>query len=780
MKPHLPDEEKSSPVEERTEAQPQRRASHHHRQFEVMGAHPTGARHLVHRLGAERARGGRDRQLQRLALRAAAAAGRRQRPLERLRRGARAGQCYKFRIQDAWGHWMDKADPYAFRMEHPPGYASQIWDLSHEWGDGEWMRTRRQRQSHRCPISIYEVHLGSWQREEDGRFLNYRDLAQRLAVHCHNLGFTHVELMPVTEHPFYGSWGYQTTGYFAPTSRYGTPQDLMAFVDTLHQQGIGVFLDWVPSHFPADPHALARFDGTPLYEHEDPPRLPPRVEQPDLQLRPLRGPRLPDQQRALLAGEVPLRRPARGRGRLDAVPRLRPAPRRVDPQRARRQPEPRGGRFLQDLNTAVYAQYPDVHMIAEESTPWPAVSRPVYWGGLGFGMKWNMGWMNDTLRVRPAAALLPRNGTATTSASPPVYAFHENFILPLSHDEVVYGKGSLLGRSRATSGSASRACATCTASCGPIRARSCCSWAASSARSREWHHDAAWTGTCGRGPTTPASRAGCPDLNRVYRRGPALHATTSTAGFDWMDCSTASPACSPSSGGRGPGRCDVLAICNITPVPRTAIASACRRRHWHEVLNSDAAFYGGSGVGNLGRVQATAHPVGGWPASALVAVPPVGTVILSNRPIPTTAPTLGDLPMPANRNVLAFVMAGGEGALHPLTADRCKPAVPFNGKHRIVDFVLSNLVNSEIYSIYLLVQYKSQSLIEHVRQTWTLARFMPQHFVTVVPPQMRTAGLVPGHRRRGVPEHPPDRKHAARTSWPCSAPTTSTAWTCGR
>jgi 1,4-alpha-glucan branching enzyme len=641
MKPQLPDEEKSTSVPARAPAQ--RHASHHHRQFEVMGAHAT-ERGTWFSVWAPNAHGvgvmGSFNNWHCVPLqRTDDGSGRWSGFVE----GARPGQCYKYRIQNAHGQWVDKADPYAFRMEHPPGTASQIWDLSHEWGDQEWMRTRWQRQSHESPISIYEVHLGSWQREEDGRFLNYRDIAQRLAVHCHNMGFTHVELMPIAEHPFYGSWGYQITGYFAASARYGTPQDLMVFVDILHRAGIGVILDWVPSHFPADAHALARFDGTALYEHDDP-RLGFHPEWNSLIFNYGRY----EVRDFLISNAIFWLEKYHFDGlRVDAVASML----YLDYGRRHGEwiPNAHGGnqnhdavRFLQDLNTSVYAQFPDVHVIAEESTAWPAVSRPVHNGGLGFGMKWNMGWMNDTLRYvsRPHFYRQWHGDDIRFSA---VYAFDENFILPLSHDEVVYGKGSLLTRQPGDEWQRFAGLRNLFGLMWAHPGKKLLFMGGEFGQAAEWHHEGTLHWHLWARPYHAGVARWVADLNALYRRLPALHAKDfDPQGFSWLPCERHEPSILTFLRRAETGDAQVVAICNMTPEPRTLRVAMPETGDWHELLNSDAPYYGGSGVGNLGRVQATAHPVGGWPASALVTVPPLGTVILCNRTIPTTALTQGD------------------------------------------------------------------------------------------------------------------------------------------
>ena len=360
---------------------------------------------------------------------------------------ARPGQAYKYRItSNLGGYTVDKADPFAFFAEVPPATGSRLWTLEYEWGDAAWMRDRRAHNALDAPISIYELHLGSWRREEDRRMPTYRDIATPLADYVAGLGFTHVELLPITEHPFYGSWGYQTTGYFAPTARYGTPQEFMYLVDALHQRGVGVILDWVPSHFPADAHGLGFFDGTHLYEHAD----PKQGFHPEWNSSIFNYGR--NEVRAFLLSSALfwLDQYHIDALRVDAVASML----YLDYGRKTGEwiPNRHGGNenldaieFLRQLNQAVYRDHPDTQMIAEESTAWPMVSRPTYTGGLGFGLKWNMGWMHDTLDYFPRAADPPQvpPGQLTFSIW---YAFFENFVLALSHDEVVYGKGSLVGK----------------------------------------------------------------------------------------------------------------------------------------------------------------------------------------------------------------------------------------------------------------------------------------------------------------------------------------------
>jgi 1,4-alpha-glucan branching enzyme len=618
-------------------------ASHHHRQFEIMGAHPVqgGTRFMVWAPNA----------------RSVGVIGSFNnwhcQPLEPMGDGsgrwsgfidgARAGDYYKYRVQGVHGEWMDKADPYAFRCEHPPGTASQIWELGHHWGDREWMARRAELQSHRAPMSIYEVHLGSWQREEDGRFLNYRDIGVRLATHCQNLGFTHVELLPVAEHPFYGSWGYQTTGYFAPSARYGTPQDLMVLVDTLHQHGIGVIFDWVGSHFPSDAHALANFDGTHLYEHADP-RLGFHPQWNSLIFNYSRY----EVRDFLISNAIFWLEKYHFDGiRVDAVASMLYLDFAREP--GEWIPNAHGGnenldavRFLQDLNSSVYAQFPDVHMIAEESTAWPGVSRPVHHDGLGFGMKWNMGWMNDTLRymARPHFFRHWHGDDIRFSA---VYAFDENFVLPLSHDEVVYGKGSLLQKQP---GDEWQRFAGLRAMYGLMwghPGKKLLFMGGEFAQPQEWHHERTLDWYLWARPMHSGVARWVADLNSAYRRIPALHVNDFHGeGFEWLPVAQHEPTILAFVRRAGPGEPCAIVICNLTPQPRQHLrVGVPHAGTWFELLNSDAAFYGGSGMGNLGRAEAADVPLHGQPATLALGLPPLATLILTDQYLDLASPSSG-------------------------------------------------------------------------------------------------------------------------------------------
>ena len=545
--------------------------------------------------------------------------------------GARHGDFYKYRIHTADGQSLDKADPYATRSELAPGTASQIWHLDYAWNDQAWMQSRAKRQSQQSPISIYEVHLGSWQRHEDGSFLNYREVAHRLAAHCETMGFTHVELMPVTEHPFYGSWGYQTTGYFSPTARYGEPQDLMALVDTLHQHGIGVVVDWVASHFPSDAHGLARFDGTALYEHED----PRRGFHPEWNSLIFNYGRY--EVRDFLIGNALfwLEKYHFDAIRVDAVSSML----YLDFSRKPGEwiPNADGGnqnweavRFLQDLNTAVYAAFPDVHVIAEESTSWSGVSRPVHDGDLGFGMKWNMGWMNDTLRYMERQHI-HRAWHGDDIRFSAAYAFDENFVLALSHDEVVYGKHSLLMRQPGDEWQRFAGLRTLYGMMWSHPGKKLLFMGGEFAQVEEWHHERTldwhlWAKSGHQGVARWVA-----DLNRIYRALPALHATDfDRSAFRWAQLSQ--PDATVLAFLRQHGGEIVLAVHNLTPRPfHGQQVQVPAGGHWHELLNSDATCYGGSGMGNAGGVPAEPLSHESW--SVTLTVPPLATLLLSNRPV---------------------------------------------------------------------------------------------------------------------------------------------------
>src|SRR3954451_13551918 len=455
--------------------------------------------------------------------------------------GAQHGALYKFHIESSrHGYRVDKADPVSVWNEKPPRTASVIWDLGYEWKDQEWMQKRAERNSLRAPQAIYEVHLGSWMRvpEEHNRPLTYRETAPRLAQYVGQMGFTHVELLPIMEHPFYGSWGYQTTGYFAPTSRFGTPDDFMELVDVLHQAGVGVILDWVPSHFPSDEHGLGYFDGTHLFEHAD----PRKGFHPDWKSLIFNYDRFEVRSFLLSSAHSWLDRYHVDGIRVDAVASML----YLDYSRKDGEwiPNEHGGnenlgalRFLKKLNETVYGDFPDVQMIAEESTAWPMVSRPTDMGGLGFGLKWDMGWMHDTLDYFEKDPVHRRYAQDELTFRM-VYAFTENFALPLSHDEVVHGKGSLLAK---MPGDRWQKFANLRALYGyqyGQPGKKLLFMGADMASETEWNHDRELPWWLLGQPDHEGVRRWVETLNRLHRSEPALHEVDFHGdGFEWVDAS---------------------------------------------------------------------------------------------------------------------------------------------------------------------------------------------------------------------------------------------------
>jgi 1,4-alpha-glucan branching enzyme len=543
--------------------------------------------------------------------------------------GLGRGLRYKYRIERRDGLLVDKADPVGFACEEPPASASLLAELAYEWSDDDWMASRQRRPLDSAPAAIYEVHLGSWRRRPDGGYLGYEQLGEQLAEYVGGLGFTHVELMPVMEHPYYGSWGYQTTGYFAPTARYGQPTGLMQLVDTLHRNGVGVILDWVPSHFATDSFGLGDLDGTHLYEHEDP-RLRTHPDWGSFEFDYGRH-----EVRSFLVSSACFwmgRYHADGL-RVDAVASMLYRDYSRGP--GRWVPHPVGGRqdldavdFLRQCNEAVHEEAPGALVIAEESTAWPGVSRPVSGGGLGFDAKWDMGWMHDTLDHLGREPVHRRfhYGELTFRG---LYAFSERFVLPLSHDEVVHGKGSLLAK---MPGDEWRRFAN-------LRLLLACQYlqpgkkllfmGSELAPWTEWDHEGALPFELLDAPRHAGVSHLVGDLNRLYREREALHRHDfDSQGFAW---SVVDDTANDVLGWLRFGESThVLAVANLTPMVRTGylvgVPQACP---YDEILNTDAHEYGGSGVGNLGR--AVAEPVAshGQPASLHLMLPPLGMVVLA-------------------------------------------------------------------------------------------------------------------------------------------------------
>ncbi|MFH1369492.1 MAG: 1,4-alpha-glucan branching protein GlgB [Elusimicrobiota bacterium] len=550
--------------------------------------------------------------------------------------GLQRGCIYKYFITSRINNYkVEKADPVAFHYETPKKTGSIVWDLDYKWADGEWMKSRGAKNKVDAPYSVYEVHLGSWRKvpEEGNRFLNYRETAHHLTEYCKEMGYTHVEFLPVMEHPFYGSWGYQTVGYFAPTSRYGTPQDFMYLVDHMHKNGIGVILDWVPSHFPTDVHGLSFFDGTKLFEHED-------MRQgfhPDWKSSIFNCGRNEVKNFLISSALFWLDKYHIDGLRVDAVASML----YLDYSRKQGEwiPNKYGGRenieaieFLQRFNHVVFENYPDAQTMAEESTAWPMVSKPTYMGGLGFGMKWNMGWMNDMLKYFAVDPVFRKyhHGQITFSM---LYAFSENFVLPFSHDEVCQGKGSLVGK---MPGDEWQRFANLRVLLGYMfghPGKKLLFMGCEIGQVREWNHDESLEWHVLRFPLHAGMRKWVRDLNHMYRSEPALYEIDSSwDGFEWIDFndSDQSMICflRKSRNGRG----NVLCVYNFTPVLRQNYrVGVPSGGFWKELLNSDAREYGGEQRGNLGGFHAEGIASHGRQYSLNLTVPPLGAVFMKSE-----------------------------------------------------------------------------------------------------------------------------------------------------
>ncbi|MFC1893047.1 1,4-alpha-glucan branching protein GlgB [Chloroflexota bacterium] len=550
--------------------------------------------------------------------------------------GVGKGTLYKYRINSRYKDYkVDKADPYAFYSEMPSKTASVVWNLEYNWGDQEWLEKRRARNALEAPYAIYEIHLGSWRRvpEEGNRSLTYREMAIQLTEYVEKMGFTHVELLPVTEHPFFGSWGYQTTGYFAPTSRYGAPQDFMYLIDCLHQHGIGVILDWVPSHFPNDEHGLGFFDGTHLYEHSD----TRKGFHPDWKSDIFNYGRAEVQDFLISSALFWLDKYHIDGLRVDAVASML----YLDYSRKKGQwiPNKFGGRenieaidFLRRFNETVYKNYPDTQTIAEESTAWPMVSRPTYVGGLGFGLKWDMGWMHDTLLYMshdPVHRKYHHNDLTFRM----IYAFNENFVLPLSHDEVVHGKGSLLGK---MPGDDWQKFANLRLMLGYMYGqpgKKLLFMGGELGMWREWHHDGSLDWHFLDYQRHAEIQEWVKGLNHLYHSEPAMYELDcEPAGFEWVDASDALQSVI-SFIRKGKTTNDImLVVCNFTPTTHLEYRIGVPRGgYWHEILNGDVIGYGGSGQVNPERLKAEKIPAHGRPFSLNLTIPPLATVFFKSR-----------------------------------------------------------------------------------------------------------------------------------------------------
>ncbi|MEV4099137.1 1,4-alpha-glucan branching protein GlgB [Nonomuraea sp. NPDC049649] len=540
--------------------------------------------------------------------------------------GVGAGERYKYQVLGADGVWRDKADPMARRTEKPPQTASVVEQSAYTWQDEEWMAARREKQPREEPMSIYEVHLGSWRPG-----LSYLELADQLSAYVTDLGFTHVELLPVAEHPFGGSWGYQVTSYYAPTARFGTPDEFRAFVDRMHREGVGVLLDWVPAHFPMDDWALARFDGTPLYEHAD----PARGEHPDWGTYVFDFGRR-EVRNFLVANALYWLKEFHVDGlRVDAVASML----YLDYSRREGEwtPNVYGGRenldaveFLKEMNTVCYREAPGVTTVAEESTAWPGVSRPVHLGGLGFGFKWNMGWMHDTLEYLRREPIFRQYHHHQMTFSL-IYAYSENYVLPLSHDEVVHGKGSLMGK---MPGDEWQRFAQ-------LRALLAFMWAhpgkqllfmgGEFGQGSEWSEERGLDWWVLEFDGHQGVQRLVRDLNRFYRAAPALwEQDTRPEGFRWIDADDAQGNTFSFVRYAKDGSA-VACVVNFGGSPHEHYRLGLPYEgQWAEVVNTDAYEYWGSGVGNMGAVEAVEEPWHGLPYSTTLRVPPLGAVWLAS------------------------------------------------------------------------------------------------------------------------------------------------------
>jgi 1,4-alpha-glucan branching enzyme len=541
--------------------------------------------------------------------------------------------CYKFEIRTTAGHLLHKADPFGQFFEASPSTATFVVDSHHRWGDDDWMQARPSLEAWReRPMSVYEVHAASWRRivEDGNRAPSYRELADTLVPYVRDMGYTHIELMPVMEHPFAGSWGYQVIGFFAPTSRHGSPDDFRYFVDECHRNGLGVILDWVPGHFPKDRHGLAEFDGTALFEHAD----PRQGEHRDW------GTLIFNYGRAevrtfLLSNALFWLEEFHVDGlRVDAVASML----YLDYSREDGDwiPNQFGGRenleavaFLKQLNTVTHGRVAGTFTVAEESTSWTAVSRPVHTGGLGFSYKWNMGWMHDMLDYVMQDPVHRRwhHNRITFSM---LYAFTENFVLPFSHDEVVHGKGSMLDK---MPGDRWQKHATLRALYGYMFAhpgKKLMFMGCEFGQTREWHHDGSLEWHLLQYPEHEGLRHWVQDLNHVYRREPSLHEVDfDDGGFSWIDCEdTTNSVVSMIRRARNPADFTII-VTNFTPVPRPDYrVGVPEPGYYRELLNSDGARYGGSNSGNAGGAESAPHPMHRFAQSLSLTIPPLGFVLL--------------------------------------------------------------------------------------------------------------------------------------------------------
>ena len=554
--------------------------------------------------------------------------------------GVGDGVSYKYEIKGQGGQLLPlKADPVGFGAEHPPATASVVRDIrATDWQDADWMANRWRHQAIDAPVSIYEVHLGSWRRAPGNRMLSYAELAEQLVDYAADMGFTHIELLPVSEFPFDGSWGYQPIGLYAPTIRHGTPQEFRAFVDAAHRRGLGLILDWVPGHFPTDQHGLGRFDGTALYEHADP-REGFHQDWNTLIYNYGRA----EVQNYLVSNALYWLEEFHIDGlRVDAVASM--LYRDYSREQGQWVPNRDGGRenyeaiaMLQAMNVTTYGEVGGIMTLAEESTSFPGVSRPVSHGGLGFGYKWNMGWMNDTLAYMKTDPIY-RKFSHNRMTFGLMYAWSENFVLPISHDEVVHGKGSMIGK---MPGNGEQKFANLRAYYGFMWAhpgKKLLFMGQEFAQGREWNHDQSLDWHQLDLPQHAGVQALVRDLNRVYRDNPALYRGDSNSdGFEWIEPNDAAQSVFAWVRRGGAGDPMVVAVINMTPVERRYRLGLPAAGLWHEILNTDSETYGGGNRGNLGGVLAEPVPAHGRDLSALVTLPPLSAIYLRHEPAPPVA-----------------------------------------------------------------------------------------------------------------------------------------------
>ena len=549
-----------------------------------------------------------------------------------------SGTIYKYFVKSHHnGFQEEKADPFAFFAETPPCTASKVWTENYQWQDSAWMKKRGPKNSCNAPFSIYEVHLGSWRRvtEENNRPLTYREHANYLVDYVKKMGFTHVELMPIMEHPFYGSWGYQCLGYFAPTSRYGTPEDLKYLIDSFHQQGIGVILDWVPSHFPGDGHGLAYFDGTHLYEHSD----PQKGFHPDWKSYIFNMGRVEVKEFLISSALYWFEKYHVDGLRVDAVASML----YLDYSRNDGEwiPNVHGGRenleaieFLKQLNEVVYQRFPDVQMIAEESTAWGGVSRPTFSGGLGFGMKWNMGWMHDTLEYFKLDPIHRKHHHSELTFSM-LYAYTENFVLSLSHDEVVHGKGSIFGRMPGDDWQRWANLRLLYAYMFAHPGKKLLYMGNEFGQWGEWKHEDSLDWHVMQYPQHRGVQSLVRDLNRIMVAEPALHQLDfEPNGFEWVDHNDWQGSILTFIRKGVKPEDSILVVCNFTPVVRHDYrvgAPGAGGGYWKEIFNSDAEGYGGVDLGNLGGVEAENIPWHGREFSLSLTLPPLGVAYFKRQ-----------------------------------------------------------------------------------------------------------------------------------------------------